>query len=84
MNTFILISGWLFWILAMAVAVLVLGAILLDRWIAFENKQNASIQIDATRKMGTNIFSPAHWLHDDEYRLPAAPCIFGLTPRNCT
>jgi len=68
MNTFILISGWLFWILVMAVTVLVFGTILLDRWEVYKNKQNASVQIDATRKIGTNISSAAHWLHDDEYR----------------
>lgn len=38
MNTFILISGWIVWILIMAIAVLVLGASLLDRWEAFKDK----------------------------------------------
>jgi len=37
MNTFILISGWIFWILTMAVIVLVLGTVLFDRWEAYKN-----------------------------------------------
>ena len=41
-------------------------AALFDRWEVYKNKQNASIQIDATRKIVTSMFSPAHWLHGSE------------------
>ena len=67
MNIFILISGWIFWILIMAIAVLVLGASLLDRWEVYKDKQNAAIQIDAARKVGGRIFLEAYWLHGEQY-----------------
>lgn len=67
MNIFILISGYVFWILLAAIAMLILAASLLDRWEAFKDKQNAAIQIEAARKVGDDIFSSAYWLHGEQY-----------------
>jgi len=68
MNTFILISGWLFWILAMALAVLGLGAILLDRWITYKDTRDLALQSIAYRRIGSNIYASSHWLHGEEYK----------------
>lgn len=68
MNIFTMISGYIFWITVAIGFVIFSGAVVLDKWIAYRDKQTHAIINESRRDIGRNISSSAYWLSDSAYK----------------